>query len=376
MMHRKDTIHPHEEEAMLECIRSQPSLCEHIYQHRNDFMYDFVNLYTKNNIKKVYVSGQASGTYIGQMIRPFMEKLLRVEVEVTNPAYFNQYEQFNTNGVYEHNEMMMLCPAHSGTTTGPIEMARKCKELHIPVICTTYDITSPLARLSDLAIYKMSDEEDSYIETKGHVATLMIFYLCIIECAKKRQYINDDEYEAYHLYFQKLPDRLYAILNDCEHWYQLHKDMFDHKQVARYIASGPYYAAALEGSLKIAEGSRIAALVYDMEEFMHTCTTQIDENSLIFIVAPYTEEFKRIQDLYAWCKDYSENVIFMTSKDSFIQDEMALISDYSNSTWIGVIEYIVSFQVLAYRIAQDRGYSIIHAKNDGASKRLNTHIEG
>ena len=66
----------------------------------------------------------------------------------------------------------------------------------------------------------------------------------------------------------------------------------------------------------------------------------------------------------------------MTSKDSVVHDEMALISEYSNSTYLGGIEYIVSFQILAYQIAQDRGYSIIHARNDGASKRLNTHIEG
>lgn len=374
MMHRKDTIHQNEEEAMLECIRSQLGMIAHIYQHRHHFVPDFVRLYTSNNIKKVYVSGQASGTFIGQMIRPFMEKLLHVEVVVTSPAYFNLYEQFNTNGVYRHNEMMMLCPAHSGTTTGPIEMARKCKDLHIPVVCTTYDITSPLAQLSDLAIYKMSDAEESYIETKGHVATMIILYLCVIECAKLRQYIDDDEYEDYHRYIRELPDRLAIILQDSETWYCRHKEMFHHIQAARYIASGPYYGAALEGGLKIAEGSKIAALVYDLEEFMHTSTTQIDEHSLIFIVAPNTKEFKRIQDVYSWCKEYSDRVIFMTSKEVKVHDDMALITSYSNSTYLGVLEYIVSFQILAYRIAQDRGYSVIHARNDGASKRLNTHI--
>ena len=84
-------------------------------------------------------------------------------------------------------------------------MAEIALQLGIPVICTTYDIHSELAKRSSVVIDKMSYEEASYIETKGYIASLTIFFLCILETAYAYGKLSQGEYEQWISDFEKLP---------------------------------------------------------------------------------------------------------------------------------------------------------------------------
>ncbi|MFR9189265.1 MAG: hypothetical protein ACLVL7_02695 [Anaerotruncus massiliensis (ex Togo et al. 2019)] len=53
-----------------------------------------------------------------------MERLLGVEASSSLPAVLNRHTPFNANGVYRPEEMLLICPAQTGRTTGPIESAR------------------------------------------------------------------------------------------------------------------------------------------------------------------------------------------------------------------------------------------------------------
>lgn len=370
----KQQAETNQEDAILQCVETEPMLVKRIFDQRGEVCKNFVSLFLEKDIRKVYFSGQASGIFVAKMLQPFMEKLLKVEVSVTNPAYFNQYETFNINQIYKPEQMVMLCPAHSGTTTGPIQMAKKCRELGISVVCSTYDTTSTLANLSDVVIYKFSGPEASYVETKSHMASLAIFFLCIIETAKAMNNITKEEYIYYCNYFETLPKHMEMIIQDTKQWYETHKNLFTVDK-ARYVGFGPYYAMALEGSLKIAEATNISSLVYDMEEFMHTSTTQIEADSLIYVIAPNCEELERMNDLLSWCRDHSDKVVLLANNNHPMKDHNALTSAFLDDPYLSVMEYLIPFQLLAHYIAKDRKLSVIHARNDGASKRLKTHVE-
>ena len=159
----KTTAKEQERTALLRTITDEPLLIRRLLQHKKELTEDFVQHFLTHTVKKVYFSGQASGTFIGNMLAPCMEKLLQVETEVCNPASFPEYFQFNINQQYSPDEMLMLCPAHSGTTIGPIRMAQECKRLNIPVVCITIDSNSPLANLSDIVINKLCGSEESFI---------------------------------------------------------------------------------------------------------------------------------------------------------------------------------------------------------------------
>ena len=165
---------------LLHCLQDIPHIIECLFEKKEDITKEFVRMFNSRDIRKIYISGQASGAYIGGMIKNFIEQVFNMEVQITNPYEFIINEKFNVNGVYDTSQLCMICPAHSGTTPGPVKMAELCKKLGICTISTTYDMNSPLALLSDVVINKYSGREKSYIETRGHFATITCLYICFL----------------------------------------------------------------------------------------------------------------------------------------------------------------------------------------------------
>jgi len=362
--------------VLLNTLKEIEDVLKVIVEKREMISREFVSLFQSKNIKKIYFSGQASGIYIGLILKKFIEDHFKIEVQVTNPASFLQNEGFNINGKYQADELCMICPAHSGSTTGPVEMARICGRLGIPVVCTTYDTGSKLAQLSDVTIYKYSGEEESYIETKGHFASMACILVCFMEYGLKSGILSRDTYERYIGQLTAVSENVQLILKDTEEWYRQHKDSLLKAAYARYVANGEYEGAALEGGLKIAETAHIACVFYETEEFMHRSTTQIHRNSVIFILAPQGTGYERNLDLRNWAVEYSDHVFLVTSRMNDIQDANALKISSIDAPYFSAMEYILVFEALAYYLCEDLHQSVVKADNDGASEKLNTHIAG
>lgn len=360
--------------VLLNTLKEIPDVIRLILEKRKEISKEFVSLFQSKEIKKIYFSGQASGIYIGMMFKKFIEEIFKIEVQVVNPAAFLQNEKFNVNGVYKPEELCMICPAHSGSTVGPIEMAKICKDKDISVVCTTYNLNSELSKLSDVVIYKHSKEEESYIETKGHFASMICLWVCFLEYGLKSNIVNNKKYDTYIKQLESVCNKLPNILEDTNDWYKNNKELLLNKKYIRYIANGEYEGATLEGSLKIAETTHIASVYYETEEFMHRSTTQIYEDSAIVIVAPNDLGFKRNLDLGSWAEEYSNCVIYITSKNNNLNRKNVLEISASDYTYFSVIEYILVFEMLAYEMSEDLNHSVVVANNDGASKKLNTHI--
>lgn len=365
-----------ENRVLLDTLKEIPYTLTAILEKREVISRDFISLFQKKKIKKIYFSGQASGIYIGLILKKFIEQHFEMEVQVVNPAAFLQNETFNVNGVYRPEELCMICPAHSGSTTGPIEMARICRERKISVICTTYDKESELAKLSDVIIYKYSGPEKSYIETKGHFASILCIMMCFLEYGLHTGRISYDCFEKYLSQLKTIIKNMPLILEETRFWYTEHKNMLLHAPYIRYVANGEYEGAVLEGALKIAETAHIACVFYETEEFMHRSTTQIGRDSVIIITAPLGDGYKRNVELGQWASEYCGNVILLTSKNNEIEKPGMLKITSMDAPFFSPLEYILVFETLAYELCEDLHQSVVKADNDGASKKLNTHIAG
>lgn len=364
--------------VLLNTLKKIPDTIMEIIGKRERVSEDFISLFQKKKIKKIYFSGQASGIYIGLILKKFIEHHFEMEVQVVNPSAFLQNERFNVNGKYSSEELCMICPAHSGSTTGPIEMARICREQKISVICTTYNIESELAKLSDVVIYKFSGPEESYIETKGHFASILCIFMCFLEYGLVTCRISYDTCEKYLSQLKEIAKNMPVIFEDTKNWYAEHKNMLLHVPYMRYVANGEYEGAVLEGGLKIAETAHIACIFYETEEFMHRSTTQIDRDSVIIITAPQGDGFERNLELGEWASEYCSNVVLLTSKNSKIEKTDLLIFriESVDAPFFSPLEYMLVFEMLAYELCEDLHKSVVKADNDGASRRLNTHIAG
>lgn len=361
---------------LLHCLQDIPHIIECLFEKKEDITKEFVRMFNSRDIRKIYISGQASGAYIGGMIKNFIEQVFNMEVQITNPYEFIINEKFNVNGVYDTSQLCMICPAHSGTTPGPVKMAELCKKLGICTISTTYDMNSPLALLSDVVINKYSGREKSYIETRGHFATITCLYLCFLEYGRVSGKLSQRRYEKYSLALKNMTFSIRKIIEETLEWYSKYKKILLDAHEIRYIASGEYVSAVMEGGLKIAETTHKSRLVYEVEEFMHSGTTEITKSSVIFLLLPLNKSYARMIELSKWCRMYCDNVIEVCAHTSGCDNayENSLKLSCSDSPYFSVMEYMIPFEIMAYLLSEDLHMSVIHSANEDYYDVLNVHV--
>lgn len=363
-----------ENRELLDCLKNIPDVMNRLIADKENVTGGFVELFLKNPIKKIYFSGQASGIYIGIMLKRFIENCFKIEVQITNPYEFVLNESFNVNGIYEPSQLCMICPAHSGSTPGPIEMAKICKKTGIKVITTTYNLHSPLAVLSDVVIDKQSGVEKSYVETRGHFASMTCLYLCFLEYGRRSGVLDREKYESFLDSLKQISSVMPNIAAGTMEWYARNRQLLLDADKIRYIAGGEYVGAVLEGGLKIAETTHKSRLVYEVEEFMHSGTTEIKRESVIFLVMPKNKTYTRMQQLYEWCRRYSRRVIVLCGSEEAQDYENALGITDEFVPYFSVMEYILPFEVMAYLLSEDLNMSVIISANEDNYETLNVHV--
>lgn len=363
------------EYAMMECIRQEPDVIREILEHKEQYTKEFVQHFKQHDVKRIYLSGHGSPYNVGGALRIMMEQLLKVEVSVDYPSLFNNHLSFNANGRYANDEMLLICPAQSGRTTGPVIAAKHAKGLGIPVICTTLIDDGVLAQECDIVLCKQSGDEESFPETKGHIASLMILMLCVIESAYALQHIDEGQYKNYMEGLKALPSALDSTITASTAWYEKNKEILVNAPYLTFIGYGENYATAIEGSLKILETTLKPCLSYECEEYMHGQNQPVDKDSVIFMIANRGEELHRIQRLAAWCRKKGAHVILVSDDKTGEVSEDDIIISSTLTPYLSVIEYLIPFQVLGFYIAKDMGLSSVVAHHDDAGKELGVRYE-
>lgn len=363
------------EDYMLDYIKEEPDYLKILIANKEEISRDFVSFFQSHKIKRVYFSACGTPHYASVIIQYFIMKMLRVDATSTYPMLFNHHEEFNVNGVYKPDEMVLICPAHSGRTKGPVMAAKKAKSLGIPVICTTLNPNGVLAKECTVVIKKISGVEKSYPESKGHFVTIATLLICIIEAAYQMGYIEQDEYMSYYQDFDRLDHSCRDAFDKTVIWYDKHKQLLINSDCFRFIGYGANYATVQEASLKWLESTLKVCLPFELEEFMHGPDLAVKDTVMFYISAEAGKEKERIHQLMEWSKKYTPYNILVTNTNNQYADEMSLTADFVDREFLSCLEYLIPFQVIAHLLARDLGFSTITPPIELAWNELDTKYE-
>lgn len=366
-----------ENHIMMEYIREEAVILRRLVKDRKELTAAFVKHLTTHTVKKIYFSGHGSPYHVGIIVKPMLEKLLSIEVSAEISALFNNHSGFNVNGVYKGGEQLLICPAQSGRTTGPYYAAVKARELGIPVLCLTLRPEGKLAKESDIVIVKDSGEEESFPETKGHLTSVALLMLCVLEAAYAMGKLSQEAYGEYMEAFERLPGACSRAVEATLVWYEKQKSVLMEEFCASIIGYGENYGTALEGAMKVQESTLKAWSGYECEEYMHGKNQAVLQNSVLFFLyakvgGPETE---RMQQLVQWCRERSRHCFVVGKKGNPLEDETSICWEAVDHPYLSAIEYHIPFQVLSYKLATDMGLSTIVANHDFAGAQLKTRIE-
>jgi len=365
-----------DQEAMMGYILEEPGIIKRIYENRAEITKDFVQYFLNHPVKRVYLSGTGSPRHVCIVMAQMMEKLLGVEASCEIPTIFNNHSQFNMNGVYKKDELLLIVPAQSGRTAGPYWTALKAKEAGVPILCTTLHPDGKLAQLCEVVIDKGTGREESFPESKGHIASLAILSMCIIETAHALKRLEDTAYDAYLRAFDRLPDSCERALRVTETWYEKNKYKLISQPALTILGYGPNFGTALEGALKILESTLKTVVAYEAEEYMHGIMEPIKKDSVIFFICPSDSpvEQERMHTLINYTRKICDNCIVLCRPEDPCADENAIICDFTDCEFLDTMEYLVPFQFICHRMARDMGLSTIDSQLDGSCEALGCRV--
>jgi glucoselysine-6-phosphate deglycase len=349
--------------VMLEEISDEPLLFKKIFEDRIAITKDFVKLLSSQNIKRIYLLGSGSPSHIAFILKFAATQLLQIESTYTYPTLFNNHEGFNVGNKYSPDEMLLICPAESGRTKGPVIAAREARKLGIPIVCTTHNPSGVLARECNVVIEKPSGREIALPSTKGHSTGIFILLLSFVEAARAIGSISEEQYDYYIDGFKHLPESCVDAREKTLSWFSDHQDIIMLADKYRIIGYGCNFI----------ESHKRPTMAYELEEFMHGPIRSVNKDEvIIFISADESPEKDRMIKLFQLMKEYTNNCILIQSSSNQIKDPLALTFNAVNTRFLNTIEYLVPFQVLSFIISFHLGLDMTIRKTLSIKKEMAT----
>lgn len=340
--------------GMLSDIRSEPELLSRLYFNREEIVKPFVKLFREQTIKRVYLTGSGSPLYAAIALQYAAIRLLRVDATAVPAMLLNHHELYNTMS-FRPEEMLLICPAESGSAKGQVQAARRAKELGIRVVCTTWNPEGVLAQESDVVLVKPSREK-GMPTTVGQVTAIYLALLCFVETAKELGTLSQADYDRYLAALSHVPENVQSIIETTLKWFERHQDLVMGSPNYRFIAYGANIATVEEAALKFTETHTRPSMFYELEESMHGPVRAVKQGEMMFLLcAEDGPEKERMLQFYRVMKKYSNACLLLQSDTDPEEDPLALRIKTDNAEFVNTIEYLVPFEVLAFCISDKLG---------------------
>ena len=326
------------EKTMFDYISESCELVKENTLNAKSLTREAVLKYCSKKFERIIIVASGSSYNGSYGARLFMEKLLKVKVDVITSYTFNNYET-----IYDE-KCFVFGVGQSGRSVNTHDALDKARNAGLTCVGLTGNVDAIMKEHVDtICNWGMGIEKIGFV-TKG-VATLTLFLdLFAMEAALELKLIDDKEYLRYQ---QELLDVAKAMEDTIEKTYEWFEDnkegMIDLRRV-QICAYGTSYASAIEGALKLAECTGHGATGYEMEEFLHGPSFETNEDRSVFIIDSGDRSSERARALY-------ENIHVLTSRVYLITshkyDDKKVLTIPMVSEYFSSLVNNIPFQIIA-----------------------------
>lgn len=365
--------------AMFNEIAEESKIIRKILKEKDKYTSDFVNLFKTHEIKRIYIVGNGSPGWASVALKYAAVKILKADTSYSTPMLFLNHEGFDPGKIFAPEEMLLLCPAESGRTVGPVLIARDAKAKGIPVVCTTLEPDGVLAEASDVVISKPSGREYGLPSTKGHSTGIFLFLLNFVEAAYATGKITAEEYDRYSSAFRKLPDTLEDAASATLDWFKRNMNLLMASDRIHYVAYGANFSTIKEATLKGTETHRKPSFADELENFLHGPVGAIESREIVFMIAaedcPEKDRMLRLYHILKEKKVGRDCILVHSTADAFsTPNELAFAA--TNVEFVNCLEYLLPFQLLTYCISEHLGIDTSFHFGEDIENEMGTSIGG
>jgi glucosamine--fructose-6-phosphate aminotransferase (isomerizing) len=311
-------------------------------------------------VERVAIVGCGTAYHAGLLAKIMIERLARVPVEV---AVSSEYRYADPIG---DEKTLVVAISQSGETTDTLAALQAARAFGGRVLAVTNTQGSLITREAEAVLLTRAGPEIGVAATKTFLAQVAALNLLALDLARARETMPEEEILKLGRTLRRAPEKVDKVLGMLEgRLIEEAARIFEEARCALFLGRGPSYAVALEGALKLKEISYLPAEGHPAGEMKHGPIALVDERCPV--VAVLGEGLLREKTL----SNVEETVARGASVITIAREDDRAASRTSRVVlpipevpeMLGPFVCSVPLQLLAYRVAKDRGLDVDKPRN-------------
>ncbi len=278
--------------------------------------------------------------------RQFLEEECSLRTQLYYPNVFLRHER-----IWD-KEALYVFLSQGGSTKMVYLSALKAKEAGCLTCAVTADVNSPVGRACDISLDMGCGEEEFLYRTLGYSMTAAT--ACFLGMA-----LAGLDRGPYERDLSALAENLPRVREAADAWYEKNRFSLLRRNKVMLAGSGQLWPTAQEADIKLMEMVPMMTRSYELEEFIHGPQNCFGDDMLFFILAKAGEDEEKVRAIASFLK---EEIGFCAVVGDVSCDSRDLVIE-PVSRYFCFLEYITVFQVLAFRMATDRGRDLSRGVN-------------
>lgn len=347
---------------MLKEIHEQPKAIEDTLRGRlrvdGVVKFDDFDASLVEKFKKIFIVACGTAYHAGIVGKAVIEKLAKIPVSVELAS------EFRYNDPLIDSDTLVIAVSQSGETADTLAGIRLAKEHGAYVLAITNVVGSTVSREADCTFYTYAGPEISVASTKAYTTQLVSFYLFALFLVENRKTVSTEVIDAIKTELLNINSKIEEVLKLEDQIKELSKKICNEKDIY-YLGRGVDYAVAMEGSLKLKEISYIHSETYAGGELKHGPIALIDEGTVVISVSTNREICKKMEsNIKEVATRGAHTIAFVNEQTKSMHEncrELVVMPD--THPVLSPITAVVPLQLLAYYVADSKGYDIDKPRN-------------
>jgi glucosamine--fructose-6-phosphate aminotransferase (isomerizing) len=313
-----------------------------------------------SGVERIAIVGCGTAYHAGLLGKHLIERLARVPVEV---SVSSEYRYCYPVG---DERTLVIAISQSGETTDTLAAVEAARAFGGRVLAITNTQGSLITREAEAVFLTRAGPEIGVAATKTFLAQVAALELLALEFARVRGTVEEEELMRLGRGLRRAPEKVEETLSLLEgHRIEEAARLFEEARCALFLGRGPSHAVALEGALKLKEISYIPAEGHAAGEMKHGPIALVDEHCPV--VAVLGEGLIREKTLSNVEETVARGakVIAIAREDDRAarRSSRVVLAVPEVPQMLGPLVCSVALQLLAYRVAKDRGCDVDKPRN-------------
>lgn len=335
---------------MIREIYEEPDVVQATLGESSKQIQDITNKIRSKNYEMIYITGSGTSYHAGLAGQYALSTLTRLATSLIPASEFPLWIPPTIS-----RKTLLIAISQSGESSDVLAAAKAALDRKMDIVAVTNTAGSSLMKMSNYTLLTQAGEELAVTATKSYIAQLVAIFLFSLELANRRQFRKKDLAQLRRKLFIA-PKFIARTTNSIDSLMRQLANMHSNKNLFFLLGSGPNYATALEGALKLKEACNIFAEGFASREFLHGPIQLVDERTPVLFVVP-ADEIDNSLNLLESLRKFGAPIIAISEKKAKLREvttEVICVPEGFPKVFSPIL-YIIPLQLFAYYSSTARG---------------------